>query len=96
VDFITGLPEAQGFDAIFVICDWYTKQVYIIPTTTETNSDLGLACLYCNHVWKLHGLPRTVISNRGPQFAAAFMKELNKLLGIQTKSSMAYHPQTDG
>jgi hypothetical protein len=95
VDFITGLPEAQGFDAIFVVCDRYTKQVHIIPTTTETNS-LGLARLYRDHVWKLHGLPRTVISDRGPQFAAAFMKELNKLLGIQTKLSTAYHPQTDG
>jgi hypothetical protein len=95
VDFITGLPEAQGYDSIFVVCDRFTKQVHIIPTTKETSS-LGLARLYRDHVWKLHGLPNTVISDRGPQFAAAFMKELNKILGIQTKLSTAYHPQTDG
>jgi len=45
VDFIMGLPEAQGYDAILVICDRFTKQVHIIPTMKETNS-LGLACLY--------------------------------------------------
>ena len=95
VDFITGLPEAQGYDAIFVVCDRFTKEVHIIPTTTETSS-LGLACLYLNQVWQLHGLPNTVISNCRPQFASAFMRELNNILGIQTKLSMAYHPQTDG
>jgi len=95
VDFITGLPEAQGYDAILVVCDRFTKQVHIIPTTKETNS-LGLARLYRDHVWKLHGLPNTVISDRGPQFASGFMKELNKILGIDTKLSTAYHLQTDG
>jgi hypothetical protein len=95
VDFITSLPEAQGYDAILVVCDHYSKQVHIIPTTSETSS-LGLACLYHDHIWKLHGLLDSIISDHGPQFAAAFMKELNKLLGITTKLSMAYHPETDG
>ena len=94
VDFITGLPEAQGYDAILVVCDRFTKQVHIIPTTKETNS-LGLVHLYWDHVWKLHGLPNMVISNHGPQFVLGFMKELNKILGINTKLSTAYHPQTD-
>jgi Integrase core domain len=95
VDFITGLPEAQGYDAILVVCDCYSKQVHIIPTTSKTSS-LGLVCLYRDHIWKLHDLPNSIISDCGPQFAAAFMKELNKLLGITTKLSTAYHPQTDG
>jgi len=47
-------------------------------------------------VWKLHGLPESIISDRGMQFAAGMMKEVNNLLGIQTKLSTAYHPQTDG
>jgi len=59
-------------------------------------SSLGLVHLYQDHVWKLHGLPNTVISNCGPQFASGFMRELNKILGINTKLSTAYHPQTDG
>ena len=84
----------QGYDAILVICDRFTKQVHIIPTTKEMNS-LGLVCLYQDHVWKLHGLPNTVISDYGPQFALGFMRELNKILGIETKLSTAYHPKTD-
>ena len=56
----------------------------------------GLATLFRDHVWKLHGLPEIALSGRGPQFAAEFIKELNEILGIKTKLSTAYHPQTDG
>jgi len=94
-DFITGLPEAQGYDALFVTCCHHTKQAHIIPTSTTTSAR-GLATLFRDHVWKLHGLPETALSDRGPQFAAEFMKELNEILGIKTKLSTAYHPQTDG
>jgi len=95
MDFIMGLLEAQGYDAILVVCDRFTKQVHIIPTTKETNS-LRLVRLYQDHVWKLHGLPNMVIFNHGPQFVSGFMKELNKILGIDTRLSTTYHPQTDG
>jgi len=95
MDFIMGLPEAQGYNTILVVCDRFTKQVHIIPTMKETNS-LGLACLYRDHVWKLHGLHNMVISNHGPQFLLGFMRELNKILGIDTKLSTAYYPQIDG
>jgi len=94
-DFITGLPEAQEYDALFVTCCCHTKQAHIIPTSTTTLAR-GLATLFRDHVWKLHGLPETALSDRGPQFAAEFMKELNEILGIKTKLSTAYHPQTDG
>ena len=47
-------------------------------------------------MWKLHGLPESIISDRGVQFAAGLMKELNGMLGIETKLSTAFHPQTDG
>ena len=52
--------------------------------------------LFRDHVWKLHSLPETALSDRELQFAAEFMKELNEILGIKTKLSMAYHLQTDG
>ena len=64
--------------------------------TTEKMSAKGLAKLFRDQVWRLHGLPESIISDRGVQFAAGMMKELNNLLGIQTKISTAYHPQTDG
>jgi len=94
-DFIVGLPEAQGFDALLVVVDRAKKQMHAIPTTMETSA-LGLAKLYRDHVWRYHSLPDSIISDRGLQFAAALMKELNLLLEIETKLSTAFHPQTDG
>jgi len=94
-DFITKLPLAQGYDTILVVCDRFSKMAYFIATTEKTLAE-GLAKLFRDHVWKLHGLPESIISDRGVQFAAGMMKELNNLLGIQTKLSTAYYPQTDG
>ncbi|KAF7760451.1 hypothetical protein Agabi119p4_11127 [Agaricus bisporus var. burnettii] len=84
VDFIVKLPESQGMDSILVVCDRFSKMAHFIPTT-ETTSALGLAKLFRDHVWKLHGLPETVISDRGLQFAADFTKELNRMLRIDTR-----------
>jgi len=94
-DFITKLPLAQGYNTILVVCDRFSKIAHFIATTEKTSAE-GLAKLFRDHVWKLHGLPESIISDRGVQFAAEMMKELNNLLGIQTKLSTAYHPQTDG
>ena len=55
-----------------------------------------LTKLFQDHIWKLHGLPESIISDRGVQFAVGIIKKLNNLLGIQTKLSTAYYPQTDG
>jgi len=68
---------------------------HFVPTTEKTTAE-GLARLFRDNVWRLHGLPESIISDRGPQFAAGLMKELNGLLGIKTKLLMAFHPQTDG
>jgi len=65
-------------------------------TTTEKMSVEGLAKLFQDHVWKLHGLPESIVSDRGVQFTVGMMKKLNNLLGIQTKLLMAYHSQTNG
>ena len=64
--------------------------------TIEKTTVEGLARLFRDNVWKLHGLPESVISDRGPQFAAGLTRELNKMLGIGTKLSTAYHLETDG
>jgi hypothetical protein len=94
VDFIVELPESQGHDAIMVVVDSVGKQVHFIETHTTVTA-LGAARLYLQHVWKLHGLPRTMISDCGPQFVALFTCELYRLLGIKLAASTAYHPQTD-
>lgn len=94
-DLIVGLPNSQGYDSIFVAVDRLSKRFHAAPTTSEVNSE-GIAKLFRDNVWRHHGLPEEVISDRGPQFVSAYMKELNRLLGIKTAASTAYHPQTDG
>ena len=93
-DFITKLPLAQGYNSILVVVDQLTKIVHFIPTTEKTSAK-GLARLFRDNVWKLHGLPKSIISDRGPQFVAGLMRELNKMLGIRSKLLTAFHPQTD-
>jgi len=94
-DFITKLPLAQGYDAILVVCDHFSKMAHFIATMEKTSAE-GLTELFWDHVWKLHGLLESIISDRGVQFAVGMMKELNNLLEIQTKLLTAYHPQMDG
>jgi len=94
-DFITKLPIAQGYNSILVVVDRLTKMVHFIPTTEKTSAE-KLARLFRDNVWKLHGLPKSIISDKGPQFAAGLIKELNQILGIKSKMSTTFHPQTDG
>jgi len=94
-DFITKLPIAQGYNLILVVVDRLTKMVHFIPTTEKTSAE-GLARLFRDNVWKLHGLPKSIILDRGPQFAAGITRELNRMLEIKSKLSMVFHPQTDG
>ena len=95
VDFITKLPVVAGKDAILVVCDWLLKMTHFVATTEGTSVE-GLARLFRDNMWKLHGLPESVVSDRGLQFVAGLMKELNKMLGIEMRLSTAFHPQMDG
>jgi len=95
VDFIMKLPVVAGKDAILVVCDRLSKMTHFV-TTTEGTSAEGLARLFRDNVWKLHGLLKSVVSDRGPQFVAELTKELNRMLGIKTRLSTVFHPQTDG
>jgi len=69
--------------------------VYFIPTTEKTLAK-ELARLFRDNMWKLHGLPKSIISDRGPQFVAGIIWELNRILGIESKLLTVFHPQTDG
>ena len=94
VDFITKLLVVAGKDTILIVCDRLSKIMHFV-TATEGTSVEGLARLFRDNMWKLHGLPESVVSDRRPQFAAGLTKELNWMLGIETKLSTAFHPQTD-
>jgi len=78
-----------------VVVDRLTKMVHFILTIEKTLAE-GLARLFRDNVWKLHGLPESTISDKGPQFIAGLIKKLNKILGIKSKLSTAFYPQTDG
>jgi len=95
VDLITGLPESHGYDSIWVAVDRVSKRIHVAPTTKEVDA-VGNARLFRDHVWRNHGLPDQIISDRGAQFVQSFTQELNHLLGIKTCASTAFHPQTDG
>jgi transposase InsO family protein len=94
-DFTTDLPLSNGFDSILVVVDRFSKEVEFIPCN-KTATAMDTARLYLHNVWKNHGLPRSIVSDRGPQYASQVMQDLCKRLGIQSKMSTAYHPQTDG
>jgi len=84
-----------GKDTILVVCDRLSKMIHFV-TTTEGMSAEELARLFRDNMWKLHRLPKSIVSDRGLQFAVEMMKELNKMLRIETKLLTSYHPQTDG
>ena len=86
---------SQGFNAIYVIVDHFSKQIHTIPTNTELTSE-KIAKIYWDNVFKLYGIPRKVISDWEPQFESWFIKDLYQLLGIEDNLSIAYHSQTDG
>ena len=95
MDFITKLPIVARKDAILVVCNRLSKMMYFAATTERTSVE-GLVRLFRDNIWKLHGLPESVVSNRSPQFAAELMKELNKMLGIKMRFLTVFYPQTDG
>jgi len=94
VDFVVELP-LSGHDTVMMVVDSVLKRAYFIPTHTTVTVE-GAARLFLYQVWKLHGLLKRVISDRGPQFIAHFTRELYCLLGIKLASSTTWYPQTGG
>ena len=92
MDFIVGLPRSQhGNDAIWVITDRLTKVAHFIPVKT-THTTQKLAKLYLARIVCLHGVPKTIISDRGTQFVSKILDQLLQALGTQLTFSTAYHP----
>jgi hypothetical protein len=82
VNFIVELPESHGYDMIMNVVNSVTKCAHFIPMHTTITAK-GAARLYLQDVWKHHGTPRVVLSDRGSQFVAGFTRKLYKLLGIK-------------
>lgn len=95
LDFIEGLPKSQGKDTILVIIDKFSKYAHFLPLTHPFTA-LSVAQLYFSQVYKLHGLPEAIISDRDRIFTSALWQELFRLSDTQLLMSSSYHPQTDG
>ena len=95
-DFITDLPRTtNGNTCILVVVDRLTKEAHFIPCENEITAP-HLASLFLQHIYRIHGLPTDIVSDRGSLFTSKFWKSFVKLLDIQPNFSTAFHPQSDG
>jgi hypothetical protein len=96
MDFIVELPNtSRHHDSIWVIVDRLTKAAHFLPVHTTHRTE-KYAEIYIDHIVRLHGIPRTIVSNRGAPFVERFWEQLQESLGTRVIRSSAYHPQTDG
>ncbi|KAF7763831.1 hypothetical protein Agabi119p4_8368 [Agaricus bisporus var. burnettii] len=99
IDFVGPLPISKNrdgdFDSITVIIDLLSAMVHLVPSHTEYSAR-DVAELVFEHVYKLHGLPRFIVSDRDTLFTSRFWEELHALIGTKLRMSSAYHPQSDG
>jgi hypothetical protein len=95
MDYIVELPPSRGYNAIYVVVDRLTKMAHFCPTTTQVTAE-ETAELYLRNVFKHHGIPDDIVSDRGTQFLSKFTLRLLQLCDIKGNRSTAYHPQSDG
>lgn len=95
MDFITGLPKSRGKEVIMVVVDRLTKYSHFIALAHPYHAS-DVAQVFVDYVYKHHGLPQTIITDRDPVFTSRFWQELMSKLEVKLNMSTAYHPQTDG
>lgn len=95
LDFITGLPSSHNYTTILVVVDRFTKGVHFGALPSQYPA-FKAATLFIDTFCKLHGFPRSIVSDRDPLFISALWRELFRLSGTKLRMSTTYHPQTDG
>jgi transposase InsO family protein len=96
MDFITDLPLSEGCDKLRVIIDRYTKMAYFIPLKNKNKKAEDLATIFAREIWRLHGIPADIISDRDSRFMSKFLKSQIATRGIRPRMLTAFHLQTDG
>lgn len=95
LDFIEGLPKSGGYNAILVVVDKFSKYAHFLPLTHPFTA-LDIAKVFMQEIFKLHGMPMGIISDRDRIFTGQVWQELFRLCHTELKMSSSYHPQTDG
>jgi transposase InsO family protein len=95
LDFIVSLPKCEGYDSILTVTDKFSKMVHFIPCSTDISAE-QTANLFIREIFRLHGMPRSIVSDRDVRFVSPFWKDFMGRLQTKLKFSTAYHPQTDG
>lgn len=95
MDFVESLPTSDCYNAILVIVDKFSKYGHFIPLH-DPYTAIQIAKLFLDHIYKLHGLPKAIVSDRDPVFTSNLWQELFRLTNTKLLMSSAYHPQTDG
>lgn len=95
LDFVEGLPRSGNANCILVVVDSFTKYAHFIPLLHPFTA-LGVAKAFLNNVYKPHGLPSVIISDRNRIFTSQFWKELFRLADVSLHMSSSYHSQSDG
>ena len=100
MDFVTGLPlsadwKGNSYDSILVIINRRTKMVYYKPVKIIIDT-LGLAEVILDMVVQHHGLPDSIVTDKGSLFTSKFWSSLYYFLGVKQRLLIAFHPQTDG
>ena len=95
MEFVTGLPKFQGSDFIYVVVDRLTKFAHFFAIPSDY-SRAQVVEVFFREVFRLHGLPRTIVSDKDNQFMGDFWREFFRMVGIDLTPSTSYHPQTDG
>jgi hypothetical protein len=95
MDFVEGLPRSGSWDCILIVIDKLSKFGHFVPLSHQYTAH-SFAQLFLSHIYRLHGFPAVIVSDRDPIFTSAFWRQLFQLVSTELRLSFSYHPQSDG